>query len=136
MANRNFANGGKIMTMHVAPVIINTNILIGTSGAVTSSTNSTMITSVTKVSTGIYKLNLANTYAAVIQAQGSASSPVSGLSGIATIEIQNAPSASVSNFAAPSLTVKTLDITGVVADPVSGSVISVMALVNNSSVPT
>lgn len=133
MANRNFANGGKIMSMHVGPVLANTNILIGATGAVTSFTG-TLTSSVTRVSTGIYKINLADTYFASLFSSGSMQSPSSGLSGIATIEIQNAPSTSVATFSTPSLTVKCLDITGAVADPASGSTVSVIMFLNNSSV--
>lgn len=133
MANRNFANGGKIMAMHVGPVLANTNITIGSSGAVASFIG-TLTSSVTRVSTGIYKINLADPYFGHLFSSGACQSPVSGLSGIATIEIQNAPSTSVAVFATPSLTVKCLDITGAVADPASGSVVSILSLLSNSSV--
>lgn len=115
------------------PVIVNTNITIGASGAVTSFIG-TMTNSVVKSSTGIYKINLANNFNAHLFSAGSVQSPVSGLSGVATIEIQNAPSTSISSLAAPSLTIKCLDAAGAVVDPASGSVVSIMSLLNNSAV--
>lgn len=133
MANRNFANGGKIMSMHVAPVIANTTVLIGATGAVTSFLG-TLTASVTRISTGIYQINLTNNFNVHLFSQGSMLSPVSGLSGVATIEIQNAPTTSVSNLAAPSITVKCLAPAGTVVDPAVGSSLSVMTFLNNSSV--
>lgn len=133
MANRNFANGGKIMAMHSGPVLMNTNITIGATGAVASFIG-TLTASVVRISTGIYQINLADTYNAHLASNGSAQSPSSGLSGVLGIEIQNAPSASVSNFSAPSLTVKCLDAAGALVDPASGSVISILSLLSNSSV--
>ena len=55
MANRNWASGGKLYSMHVMPVMIDATILIGATGAVTSFVGST-IASVTRVSTGVYKI--------------------------------------------------------------------------------
>lgn len=133
MANRNFANGGKIFAMHTMISMANTNITIGATGAVTSFVG-TLTNSVTRVSTGIYTINLADPYYAHIFSHGSAQSPVSGLSGVLGIEIQNAPSASVSNFPAPSLTIKCLDAAGALVDPASGSVISIMSILSLSSV--
>lgn len=134
MANRNFANGGKIMTMNAGPVIVNTNITIGATGAVTSSTSTTMVTSVTRTSTGIYVLHLANAYFKAISISASMQSPSSGLSGILGIESGNAPNTSVASSTAPTITIKTLDAAGALANPASGSVISVTALLSNSSV--
>lgn len=134
MANRNFANGGKIMTMNSGPVMVNTNILIGSTGAVTSSTSTTMITSVTRSSTGIYVLHLADTYNSAISVSASMQSPNSGLSGILGVECGNAPSTSVATFSTPTITIKTLDAAGALANPASGSTISVTALLSNSSV--
>lgn len=134
MANRNFANGGKIMTMQAGPVIVNTNILIGATGAVTSSTSTTMVTSVTRTSTGIYVLHLADSYNSAISVSASMQSPSSGLSGILGVECGNAPSTSVAILAAPVITIKTLDAAGALADPASGSTISVTALLSNSTV--
>lgn len=133
MANRNFANGGKIYAMHVAVVLSNTNITIGSTGAV-SSFIGTLTSSVVRISTGIYQINLADSYNALMSAQGSAQSPSSGLSGVLAIEIQNAPSTSVASFPSPSLTIKCLDAAGALVDPASGSVISINAFLLNSAV--
>lgn len=135
MANRNFANGGKIFSMSAAPVMVPTQVLIGAAGAVTSITGSALISSVTHVSTGVYKINLKDSYFTLIAATASAHSPVSGLSGIMAIEVQNDASTSVASTT-PSLTVQTLDVTGAVADPASGSIIDIIAIMNNSSVPS
>lgn len=131
MANRNWSNGGRVYTMHVSPTIINTNITIGATGAVVSNTSTSVVTSVTRLGTGIYRLNMAEPFNVMLYAQGSAQSPASGLSGVLAIEIQNAPTAAVK---ASTLTIKTLDAAGALVDPASGSVISVMAMMNNSSV--
>lgn len=131
MANRNFANGGKIMTMHAGPVMVTTNITIGSTGAVTSNSQTTMVTSVTRTSTGIYVLHLANSYNGAISILASAQSPSSGLSGVLAIETANAPTTAVQ---ASTITIKTLDAAGALVDPASGSVISVIAMLNNSSV--
>lgn len=133
MANRNFASGGKIYSMHVMPVMVNCAITIGAAGAV-SSFSSTLASSVVLVSTGVYQINLANNYFAAISIIGAMRSPVSGVSGISTIEIQNNPTASVSSLSAPSITIKTLSDSDAVAAPASGSVIDIMAILSNSSV--
>lgn len=133
MANRNWANGGKLYAMHVSMVMVNAKVLIGAAGAVTT-VNGPIVSSVTRVSTGIYQINLQNNFNQMLTARGSMHSPVSGLSGIAAIEIQNAPSASVQSLSAPSLTIKTLNPSGALADPASGSTIDIMAIMSNSSV--
>ncbi len=135
MANRNFANGGKIQSMsNGQPVMVNTNILIGGTGAVTSNTSTTMVRSVTRTSTGLYVLHLANNYNAVLSVIGSMQSASGGLSGILAVECGNAPSTAVQSLATPTITIRTLDAAGAVADPASGSTISITALLSNSSV--
>lgn len=134
MANRNFANGGKIMMMDAGPTIINTNILIGASGAVTSNTLTTMVSSVTRSSLGVYVLRLANNYNKVISVSAHMQSASGGLSGILAVECQNAPTASVQSLSSPTITIRTLDAAGALANPASGSTISVVAILSNSSV--
>jgi hypothetical protein len=135
MANRNYANGGKIWTMSSAyPVLVNTNITIGAAGAVTASTSTGTVPTVTHTSTGIYTLSLASTYNSAVSISGAMQSPVSGLSGITTIECGNAPSTTVSTFGSPTIVIKCLNPSGALADPATGSTISVTALLNNSSV--
>lgn len=133
MANRNWASAGKIYSMHVSPVMTNTAITIGTTGAVASFIG-TSTASVTRSSTGVYVIHLSDNYNALIQANGAVQSPVSGLSGVLAIEIQNAPQASVQSLSAPQLTIKTLDAAGALVDPASGSVINLMMILSNSSV--
>lgn len=133
MANRNWANGGKIMTMHSGPVIVNTNILIGATGAVTSFVG-TVTASVTRTGTGLYRINLVDPYFSVLFAAGSAQSPASGLSGVSTVEIQNAASTSITTLTGGTMIIKTLDAAGALVDPADGSTISILALLSNSSV--
>lgn len=134
MANRNFANGGKIMMMDSGPTIIQTNITIGGTGAVVSNSVSTMVSSVTRSSTGVYVLHLAQNYNKALSVIGSMQSASGGLSGILAVECQNAPSASVQSLSAPAITIRTLDAAGALANPASGSVISITAILSNSSV--
>lgn len=133
MANRNWASGGKIYSMHVSPVILDCTITIGATGAVASFVGSA-IASVVRNSTGIYKINMQDNYSGLYMAIGSAQSPVSGLSGVLGVETQNAPNAAVQLLSAPSLIVKTLDAAGALVDPASGSKISVIMYLSNSSV--
>ena len=134
MANRNFASGGKIFSMRAMPVMVDLVINIGASGAVSSITASSLIDSVEKMATGIYKIHLADTYFSALAVMGSMQSPSVGQSGILAVETQNDPSASVSDIADPSVTIKVLDAAGALADPASGSSIAVMAMLQNSSV--
>lgn len=133
MANRNYVSGGKIYSMHVSPVMLDVTIAIGATGAVSSITGST-IASVTRISTGIYKINMQDNFSGLYSAVGSMQSPPSGLSGVLGIEIQNAPNAAVSLLSAPSLTIKTLDAAGALVDPASGSSIMCIMYLSNTSV--
>jgi hypothetical protein len=133
MANRNWASGGKVYSMHVSPVIIDTAINIGAAGAVSSVTGP-IVSTVTHMSTGVYKITLTDNFMGVLSAHGSMRSPAAGLSGILAIEVQNAPTASITPLTAPSITVKTLDAAGALADPANGSAINVTLLLSNSSV--
>jgi hypothetical protein len=133
MANINFPNGGKIYTQHVSPVHVDCEILIGSTGAVTSFTGNA-VASVEKTATGTYKIHLNQAYYSCIMAMGGMQSASGGLSGIMAVEIQNAPSTSVSSSSDPSITIKTLDVTGAAAHPASGSTVQVLAILSNSSV--
>lgn len=133
MANRNFASGGKIYSMHVMPVLVDTTFLIGSAGSV-SSVVGPLIRSVSHMSTGVYKISLVNNFNRLFQAHGSTQSPPSGLSGILAIQCQNNPNPSVQNLADPSLTIKCLDAAGALADPASGASVSVLMYLSNSSV--
>lgn len=123
------------MSMHVSPVQITATIQIGATGAVSSFVGSA-VQSVVRNSTGSYTIALQpqTNIARLISGQGSMQSPPSGLSGILGIEFQNAPNASVSSLVAPSITVKTLDAAGALADPASGSALNVQIIGNMSSV--
>jgi hypothetical protein len=133
MANINFPNGGKVYTQHITPVIIDAQILIGSTGAVTSFTGNA-IASVVRNGTGDYTLNLNQAYYSAIVVMGSAISASGALSGILGVECANAPSTAVSSASAPKIQIYTLDAAGAKANPVSGSTIQVMAILSNSSV--
>lgn len=135
MANRNWASGGKIYSMHVMPVIMNVTVQVGATGAVTSIVGSG-IASVARASAGVYLITMQaqTNFNKLYFASGSLQSPPSGLSGVSTVEIQNAPNASVATAAGGQLTVKCLDAAGAVVDPASGSALNVLMLLSNSSV--
>jgi len=131
MANRNFASGGKIYMMHVSPVLVDCTIQIGASGVVTSFTSS-LVASVAHTSTGVYTITLQDPYSSVLSISGSMQSPASGLSGIVAVEGQNAPNTNISSLTAPTIAVKTLSDADALADPASGSALTVLMLLSNS----
>lgn len=141
MANRNWASGGKLYSMHVMPVFVNCTVQIGATGAVSSFVGSA-ISSVTRVSAGVYTiaLNPATNFTRLYFADASLQSPASGLSGISQVEIQNAPNTSVALTAGALLTVKCLAPTSssvttlVETDPASGSALNIFMICSNSSV--
>lgn len=133
MANRNFASGGKIYSMHVMPVMVNATVTIGATGAVASFVGP-LIASVVRTGVGLYTINLQDAYNKCLSASGSMQSPVSGLSGVLAIEVANAPSTSVASATAPSISIKCLDAAGALVDPASGSAINFMSIMNNSAV--
>lgn len=77
MANRNFASAGKIYSMHTMPVAIDCNVAIGTSGA-TSDLIGPLVTSVTRVAVGTYKIVLSDTYNKLFNTRSSLKAPVTG----------------------------------------------------------
>lgn len=136
MANRNWASGGKIYSMHVKPVLLDCTIQIGASGAVSSFVGSA-IQSVTKqgaAGTYLIKMQPNTNFPKLFAAHGSAMSPASGLSGVLGIEIQNAPNASVATSSGGELTIKCLDPAGALVNPASGSAINVLMILSDSSV--
>lgn len=138
MANRNFPSGGKIYSMHVSPVMMDCQILIGATGAVTSFTGAG-VASVTRQGTGLYRITMQaqTNFPKLYSSAASMQSPVSGLSGITAIEIANAPNATVSQFTPTTggvLNIKTLAPAGTLADPAVGSIVNVMLMLSNSSV--
>lgn len=135
MANRNWASGGKLYSMHVQPVFMDCTILIGATGAVTSFVGSGIL-AVTRTSQGIYKIKMQpqTNFPKLFFAAGSAQSASGGLSGVLGIEIQNAPNASVATTSGGELTIKCLDAAGAVVNPASGSSINVFMVLSNSSV--
>lgn len=134
MANRNFISQ-KLFSMHAMPVMITSTTLIGTTGAVTSFVGSA-VSAVTRTATGIYKIKCQadTSFSRLYSAQGSMQSPPSGLSGVSTIEIQNAPNTSLAIAGGAELTVKCLDAAGALVDPASGSSLNVIMIASNSSV--
>ena len=140
MANRNWASGGKMYSMHVKPVIINATIQIGASGAVSSFVGSA-VASVTQVSTGVYKLTLQRdtNFSRLYFAAGAMQSASAAISGISVVEVQHAPNAAVSASPA-TLTVTCLaptsssNTTLVATNPASGSALNVILMASDSSV--
>ena len=135
MANRNWMSGGKLFSMHKDPVMLDCTIQIGATGAVSSFVGSA-IQSVTRQGTGLYKITFQpqTNFARLLFAAGSCQSAPAALSGIDSVEIQNNPNASVSPISSPSLTIKTLNPAGSLVDPASGSAVSVIMIMGNSSV--
>jgi len=134
MANRNFPSAGKIYSNHTMPVAVDVAITIGATGAVSSiaSANS-FVKSVVRTGTGLYTINLADPYQSLLMAVGSAISPVSGLSGVDSVETQNAPNSTITSLSAPSIGIKTLSPAGALVDPASGSTVTVLMYLSNSS---
>jgi hypothetical protein len=108
---------------------------IGASVAVSSFSGAT-VQSVVRASTGVYTITLQpqTNFVKLYSAASSMQSPPSGLSGIMAVEIQNAPSTSVATATGAVLTIKTLDLTGALANPASGSAIKTHMICSQSSV--
>lgn len=135
MANRNWASGGKLFSMHAMPVLITATAQIGASGAVSSYVGSA-VESIVKVSTGIYKMKCQSQtdFSRLFFAAGSMQSASGSLSGVSTVEIQYNPNASVAISGGAELTVKCLDAAGALVNPASGSALNIMMIASNSSV--
>jgi len=139
MANRNWLSGGKIFSMHKDPVLMDCTIQIGASGAVSSYVGSAIASIAKQTDAGTYLITFQaqTNFPRLLFASGSAQSAAGGLSGVSTIEIQNAPNASVvlnTPTTGGQLTIKCLDAAGALVNPVSGSAINVLMLLGNSSV--
>ena len=132
MANRNFASGGKLWSMHAYPVHVSCTFQIGAAGAVGAMVGA-MVQSVTRSSQGIYSIQLQPqaVFPKLLCANGSAQSASGALSGISAIEIGNAPNAQSVNGI---IIIKTLNEAGALADPANGSAINLSAIFSNSSV--
>lgn len=133
MANRNFQSM-RIYNHHIAAVMIDCTIRIGTSGAVTGFTGS-LVKSVTHASTGVYVITFQDPYMKMLASQGMMQSAPSTLSGIMAIEMQNNPNATVVQ-PTNDVTIHTLNSGGSNADPVTGSAINVMMILSNSKTTT
>lgn len=139
MANRNWLSGGKIFSMHKDPVLLDCTVQIGASGAVSSYVGSAIQSVVKESAAGTYtiKFQPQTNFPNLLFASGSAQSASGGLSGVSTIEIQNAPNASVV-LNTPSqggqLTVQCLDAAGALVNPASGSAINILMILSNSSI--
>lgn len=136
MANRNWASN-RLYSMHAMPVMLTATAQIGAAGAVSSFVGSA-IASVAHSSTGIYVITAQpnTSFSRLFFAAGSCQSPVSGLSGVSTVEIQYNPNSTVQNLSTNQmvLTVKCLDHTGALVDPASGAALNVLAILSNSSI--
>lgn len=134
MANRNYASGGKIYSMHVKPVLIDVKITIGAAGAVASFSGA-MVQSVVRTSTGLYKIKMQaqTSFAKVYSVQATMQSPAVGLSNVTKVEVQNLPSSTMSINSGGELTIKTV-VAGALGDPTAGSAISVLVIASDSGV--
>ena len=124
--------------MHTSPVIVTGSITVGATGAVASFTGS-VVQSITRTSTGLYQITLQpNTnFSKLYHLSGAAQSPVSGLSGVLAIECQNAPQPALASYTAirgGQVSIKCLDAAGALVDPATGSVITILMFLSNSSV--
>ena len=128
MANRNFPSGGKIYSFQVMPVMIQLDINIGASGAV-SSISGSGVASVTKSSTGTYLITLQDPYNSLMCVLGNMQ-VASGVSGVDSIEQIGS---FVSSVSGATLSIQTL-LNNAVANPASGSTINLMIMLNNSSI--
>jgi hypothetical protein len=133
MANRNFASGGKIYSMHVMPVLLDLQITIGASGAV-SSFSGLGVQSVTKSATGTYAVTLQDNYNALIGIVKFSPQIASGVSGLDSIEQVGAMvNSSNPSAAGAAITIQCV-LNGVVANPTSGAIVKLGIYLNNSSV--
>lgn len=112
--------------------MIDGQVLVGAAGAVTSSSG-VLISSVTHVSTGIYRFNLKANLNAMLSASAMPMSPVAGLSGVVGMEVSNSSPTDLANNSSPSFTVKCLSSAGALVDPASGSRILLTIIGRNSS---
>lgn len=79
MANRSFANVGRIFAPHTMPVLIDCNFEIGAAGAVVSgSLKGPMVSSVAKVATGIYQVRFQDNYNKFFGMKAIVKAPVTG----------------------------------------------------------
>lgn len=120
-------SGNKMMTA------IDCIVTIGATGAVVSSSG-VLVTSVTRLSTGVYRLNLKGNLNAFLGMHGSMVSQSGGLSGVLAIEALESSPVDLTSNSAPTFTIKTLDAAGALVDPASGSKVCVQIIGRNSSV--
>ena len=134
MANRNFASGGKIYAMHIKPVLLDCQIVLGASGAV-SSFSGQLIQSVTKSATGTYSIVLQDNYATLLGIVNAAPKIASGTSNIDAVEqVGSMVNSSNPASSGASITIQTLNPSGVVANGTSGAQINFLIYLNDSSV--
>lgn len=130
MANRNFPSQ-RVFSFHMMPVRIDGSISIGATGAV-SSTSGKGVASATRVGTGHYQIVLQDPFNALLSLSArmkavNATTP----SGIASVELI---SSAITTATGGTVDIMTIDKTGVLADPASGSAIQFELSLNNSSV--
>lgn len=77
MANRSWANTGKIWAPHVFPVIVDCNVAIGATGAV-GTTNGPGVSAVTRLAAGVYKVKFQDNYNRIFGMQAIFNSPLTG----------------------------------------------------------
>lgn len=137
MANRNFPSN-KIYNMHVMPVRIDAQIAISGSGAPAAPTlaSAAGVQAISRVSAGLYNIQLQDNYAKVIGMQVSFQSvSVSAASGIFVVElISFANSSNPANNNGATIQIRCMNAAGASTDPASGSVMLLVLDLNNSQV--
>ena len=138
MANRNFANGGKIYQMHAKPVLIDVQVTIGASGAVSSFTSSStgansMISSITKTATGTYQVTLADSYQSLLGIINGSPRVASGTAGIDDIQQLGVMATITSGQQPQSQFTFQTSLSSTVANPTSGAVLQLIFLLNDST---
>ena len=137
MANRNFP-ANKLYNFHVMPVSVDMQIAIGASGAPAALTlqNAAGVKSISRVSAGVYSIQLQDNYAKVLGISPSFQSPAVGTSsGIQAVEMVSfANSSNPNNNNGAIIEIQCFNASGAAADPASGSVMQLQIRLNNSQV--
>lgn len=83
MANRSFANVGRIFAPHTMPVLIDCNFTVGAAGAV-GTLKGPMVSAVTRLAAGVYKVKFQDNYYKYFGGFAQMIAPVSGANVLAT----------------------------------------------------
>lgn len=137
MANRNFPSN-KIYNFHVMRSDVDMQIAIGASGAPAAPTLQTAagVKSISRISAGVYSIQLQDNYFKILGIQASfKSSAVGTPSGVQTVELVSfANSSNPNNNNGATVEIQCFSDAGAAIDPASGSVLMLLIRLNNSSV--